>query len=238
MIKKTNIFLKLAVVAVTVSTLLACNNQTKDVSKEVTLDKVVLKESTSKDLSMQVRDGKIIKGYKVGDVATDFKLKDVDGEMVSMADYKDAKGYIVIFTCNTCPFAVASEDRINALDKKYKVLGYPVIAVNPNDPKVQPDDTYELMQAKAKDKGFTFPYLYDANDKVYATYGATKTPHVYLLKKEDNGNVVKYIGAIDDNVRNASSVKETFLANAVDELLAGKDVTVKETKAIGCSIKA
>nr|WP_235906155.1 thioredoxin family protein [Patiriisocius marinistellae] len=187
---------------------------------------------------MQVRDGKIIKGYKVGDVATDFKLKDVDGEMVSMADYKDAKGYIVIFTCNTCPFAVASEDRINALDKKYKVLGYPVIAVNPNDPKVQPDDTYELMQAKAKDKGFTFPYLYDANDKVYATYGATKTPHVYLLKKEDNGNVVKYIGAIDDNVRNASSVKETFLANAVDELLAGKDVTVKETKAIGCSIKA
>ncbi len=169
--------------------------------------------------------------------ATDFKLKDVDGKMVSMSDYKDANGYIVIFTCNTCPFAVASEERIVALDKKYKVLGYPVIAVNPNDPNVQPDDTYELMQKKAKDAGFTFPYLYDANDKVYATYGATKTPHVYLLNKEGGKNVVKYIGAIDDNVRNANAVKDTFLANAIDELLAGKEVTVKETKAIGCSIK-
>lgn len=176
-------------------------------------------------------------GYTIGDAAIDFTLKDVDGDMVSLSDYKEAKGFIVIFTCNTCPFAVASEDRIIALDNEYKSKGYPVIAINPNDPVVQPDDTYELMQAKAKEKGFTFPYLYDAKDKVYAAYGATKTPHVYLLQKEKGKNIVKYIGAIDDNVRNAEAVKVPFLANAIDELLAGKEVSVKETKAIGCTIK-
>ncbi|RDK83268.1 thioredoxin family protein [Marinirhabdus gelatinilytica] len=177
------------------------------------------------------------KGYGIGDIASDFDLKDVNGDMVSLADYKDAKGFVVIFTCNTCPFAVASEERMVALDKKYKEKGYPVIAINPNDPEVQPDDTYELMQKKAKEAGFTFPYLYDASNTVYATYGATKTPHVYLLQKQDEGNVVKYIGAIDDNVRNGDAVKEQFLANAIDELLAGKEITVKETKAIGCSVK-
>ncbi|MGB0789468.1 MAG: thioredoxin family protein [Marinirhabdus sp.] len=177
------------------------------------------------------------KGYGIGDEATDFKLKNVDGAMISLSDYKKAKGFIVIFTCNTCPFAVASEDRIIALDKNYKEKGYPVIAINPNDPSVQPDDTFELMQKKAANKGFTFPYLYDQNDKVYATYGATKTPHVYLLQKIGGKNIVKYIGAIDDNVRNASQVKETFLENAINALLSGKEVPLKETKAIGCSIK-
>jgi peroxiredoxin len=176
-------------------------------------------------------------GYSIGDVAADINLKNVDGKMVSYSDFPNAQGFIVIFTCNTCPYAVANEDRIIALDKEFKDKGYPVIAINPNDPAIQPDDTYELMQNKAKEKGFTFPYLYDAKDKVYATYGAKKTPHVYLLKIEKGLKIVKYIGAIDDNVRSAADVKEAFLANAVNELLAGKEVTVKETKAIGCSIK-
>jgi peroxiredoxin len=176
-------------------------------------------------------------GYTIGDVATDFKLKNVDGKMVSLSDYKDAKGFIVIFTCNTCPYAVASEDRIIALDKEYKGKGYPVIAINPNNPEVQPDDTFELMQKKAKEKRFTFPYLYDESQTVYAKYGATKTPHVYLLQKVKGKNIVKYIGAIDDNVRNASEVKNNYLSNAIAQLMAGKEVTVKETKAIGCSVK-
>ena len=176
-------------------------------------------------------------GYGIGSEAADINLMNTDGNMVSYADYPDAKGFIVIFTCNTCPFAVASEDRIIALDKEFKDKGYPVIAINPNDPSVQPDDTFELMQSKAKDKGFTFPYLYDKSKMVYAQYGAKKTPHVYLLQRENDKNIVKYIGAIDDNVRNGAAVKETFLANAINELLAGKEVTVKETKAIGCSIK-
>ena len=180
---------------------------------------------------------KPINGYTIGDEATDFTLKDVDGDMVSLSDYPDAKGYIVIFTCNTCPFAVASEARIVALDQEFKEKGYPVIAINPNNPEVQPDDTYALMQQKAKEAGFTFPYLYDESQTIYAKYGATKTPHVYLLKKESGKNIVKYIGAIDDNVRNANAVKERFLANAVNELLAGKEVSVTETKAIGCTVK-
>ena len=157
--------------------------------------------------------------------------------MVSLSHYKDAKGFIVIFTCNTCPYAVASEDRIIALDKEFKSKGFPVIAINPNNPEVQPDDTFEKMQQKANEKGFTFPYLYDDSSSIYAEYGAKKTPHVYLLQKEKGKNIVKYIGAIDDNVRNGAAVKDRFLANAVNELLQGKEVTVKETKAIGCSIK-
>ncbi|MEL6812743.1 MAG: thioredoxin family protein [Bacteroidota bacterium] len=176
-------------------------------------------------------------GYTIGDIAADINLMNTDETMVSYDSFPDAKGFIVIFTCNTCPYAVASEDRIIALDAEFKDKGYPVIAINPNDPAVQPADTFKLMQKKAKDKGFTFPYLYDESKSVYAEYGAKKTPHVYLLQKEGGKKIVKYIGAIDDNVRNGAAVKERFLANAVNELLQGKEVSVKETKAIGCSIK-
>ncbi|MEM7187508.1 MAG: thioredoxin family protein [Bacteroidota bacterium] len=176
-------------------------------------------------------------GYTIDSVAADINLMNVDKNMISYDNFPDALGFIVIFTCNTCPYAVASEDRIIALDAEFKDKGYPVIAINPNDPDVQPDDTFELMQQKAKDKGFTFPYLYDKSKSVYAEYGATKTPHVYLLQKEDDKKIVKYIGAIDDNVRNGDAVKDRFLANAVYELLDGKEVTVTETKAIGCSVK-
>ena len=176
-------------------------------------------------------------GYHIGSEVADVTGKNVDGTMISLSDDADALGHIIIFTCNTCPFAVASEDRIIALHEEFKAKGYPVFAINPNDPGVQPDDTFELMQKKAKDKGFTFPYLFDESRSLYATFGATKTPHVYLTKKEQGKNVVKYIGAIDDNVRNASAVKTQFLAEAINELIAGKEVTVKETKAIGCSIK-
>lgn len=177
-------------------------------------------------------------GYKVGDVATDFSLKNVDNKKVSLSYFKAAKGFIVVFTCNHCPYAQAYEDRIVALDKKYKKLGYPVIAINPNNPAKQKDDSFELMQVRAKEKNFTFPYLLDEGQKIYPQYGATKTPHVYILQKTKSGNVVKYIGAIDDNYSDAAAVKEKYAENALDALLKNKDVAVKETKAIGCSIKA
>ena len=177
------------------------------------------------------------KGYGIGDVAPDFSLKNIDGSMVALSDYKSAKGFMIVFTCNTCPFSVANEDRIIALDAKYKNLGYPVIAINPNNPEAKPGDSFAAMQVRAKEKGFTFPYLLDEGQKIYPLYGATKTPHVYLLEKTAKGNEVKYIGAIDDNSRNASAVKERFLENAVNALLEGKEIAVKETKAIGCSIK-
>lgn len=177
------------------------------------------------------------KGYEPGDVATDFKLKNVDGKFVSLADYKKAKGYIVIFTCNHCPYAVAYEDRIIALDKKYAPLGFPVIAINPNDPVAQPKDSYEAMQQRAKEKGFTFPYLFDEGQKIYPQYGATKTPHVFILNKEKGKNIVRYIGAIDNNYADANDVSEKYVEAAVNALLAGKEVEQKQTAAIGCTIK-
>ena len=176
-------------------------------------------------------------GYEIGDKATDFNLKNIDGKMVSLSDYPDAKGFIVIFTCNQCPYAIAYEDRIIELDKKYKKLGYPVIAINPNDPAVQAGDSYEKMIARANEKGFTFPYLFDEGQKVYPVYGATRTPHVFLLKKEKGDLIVKYIGAIDDNHADERFITQTYLADAVDALLADKDPDPDFTKAIGCSIK-
>ncbi|NMH87897.1 thioredoxin family protein [Flavivirga algicola] len=176
-------------------------------------------------------------GYKIGDIAEDFSLENVDGNMVSLSDYKDAKGFIVTFTCNTCPYAVMYEDRINDLNKKYASKGFPVIAIMPNNTDVKPGDNMEAMKTRAKSKGFTFPYLLDKGQKVYPKFGATKTPHIFLLQKTDKGHVVKYIGAIDDNYKSASAVKTKYVENAVDALLEGKEVKQTETKAIGCSIK-
>ncbi|SEQ82572.1 Peroxiredoxin [Hyunsoonleella jejuensis] len=176
-------------------------------------------------------------GYDVGDVIEDFNLKNIDGKMVSLSDYKDAKGFIITFTCNTCPFAIAYEDRIIALDKKYASKGYPVIAINPNNPEAKPGDSFEAMKTRAKEKGFTFPYLVDEGQKIYPKFGATKTPHNYVVQKTKKGMVVKYIGAIDDSSRNPEAVSETYLEDAVDALLAGEEVKTKKTKAIGCSIK-
>ncbi len=177
-------------------------------------------------------------GYSVGDEATDFSLKNVDGNMVSLADFPDAKGFMVIFTCNHCPYSIAYEDRIIALNDKYASQGYPVIAINPNDPEVNEDDSFEKMQERASEKGFSFPYLFDDGQKIYPQYGATRTPHVYLLNKEEGKNIVRYIGAIDDNYEDTNDVSEPYLANAVDALLGGTEISPTETKAIGCSIKA
>ena len=176
-------------------------------------------------------------GYKIGDVATDFSLLNVDGEMVSLADFEDAKGFIVIFTCNTCPYSVAYEDRIIALDKAYKSKGYPVIAINPNDPAAIDGDELADMKVRATEKGFTFPYLQDVGQQVYPQYGATKTPHVFVLQKEGDNNIVRYIGAIDDSSRNPKKVKKRYVEQAVDALLTGKSPSTATTKAVGCSIK-
>ena len=176
-------------------------------------------------------------GYEVGNRVDHFKLKNVDGKMVSTMDYKVAKGFVVIFTCNTCPYAVKYEDRIIALDKKYKAKGFPVLAINPNDPEVQPNDTYALMVDKAKDKNFSFPYLFDPGRKVSAVFGATRTPHIYLLSKNGKKLMVEYIGAIDDNFKDASKVNKKYLEDAIDALLAGKKPMLTNTKAIGCSVK-
>lgn len=178
---------------------------------------------------------KALEGYKVGDTIEDFKLKNIDDQMVSLSDYTDAKGFVIVFTCNMCPYSVANEDRIVALDKKYKQLGFPVIAINPNDPKASRGDSFEDMKVRASEKGFTFPYLFDEGQKVYPKFGATKTPHVYIVSKKTMK--VEYIGAIDNSSRDADSVTEKYVEDVVDALLAGKKPAKTETRAIGCSIK-
>lgn len=183
-------------------------------------------------------DDPVKDGYTIGDKATNFKLENVDGKMVSLSDYKHAKGFIVIFTCNTCPYAQAYEERIISLDKKYASQGYPVIAIMPNNTDLKPGDNMDAMKKKSKDKGFTFPYLIDKDQTIYPQYGATKTPHVYVLERTKQGNIVKYIGAIDDNHQDAASVSTKYVENAVDALLSGKAIKDQETRAIGCAIKA
>jgi peroxiredoxin len=174
---------------------------------------------------------------KPGDKAPGFNLKNIDGNMVSPDSYPEAKGFIIIFTCNHCPFSIAYEDRINALGKTWKEKGYPLLALNPNNPAIQPEDSYENMKKRARSKKFSFPYLLDEGGLIATQYGATKTPHVYLLKKNEEGLKVVYVGAIDDNSRNASDVKEPYLENALNDLENGIEVRVPLTKAIGCSIK-
>src|SRR5271154_4283255 len=122
-------------------------------------------------------------GYEVGDNATDFRLKNVDGKMVSLADYRSAKGFIVIFDCNTCPYSKAYNGRIIALNKKYALQGFPVIAINANDPASSRGDSFEEMVKVAKEKDYDFPYLVDESQAVAKAYGATNTPHVFVLSK-------------------------------------------------------
>lgn len=175
-------------------------------------------------------------GYEVGDMAMDFELKNVNGEMVSLASMPEAKGQVIVFTCNHCPYSIAYEERLVELDKKYKELGYPVVAINPNDPELVPEDSYEKMVERSESAGFTFPYLIDDKQEVFPKYGATKTPHVFVVQKTNAGHKVVYTGAIDDS-KDASEVSETYLSDALDALVAGQEPNPSATKAFGCGVK-
>lgn len=217
---------KMFLIAVGALSLTACKKET-----------TITEENASNDTLAPAETVVERTGYKIGDNATDFSLIGTDDKMHSLSQYPDAKGFIIIFTCNHCPYVIAYEDRINALDAKYKPLGYPVIAINPNDASVQPEDSLDLMKVRAQEKGFTFPYLVDEGQEIYPQYGATKTPHVFVLQKENDNHIVKYIGTIDDNYEDANDVSERYVEDAVDALLAGNEIAVKETVAIGCTIK-
>jgi peroxiredoxin len=176
-------------------------------------------------------------GYEIGDKAINFNLLNVDGNYVTLDDFSEAEGFIVIFTCNHCPYSKLYEDRIIELNKTFGPKGYPVVAINPNDTIKEPADSYSQMIVRAEEKGFDFPYLLDADQSVAKAYGATRTPHVFVLQKSNNDLVVKYIGAIDDNSKSPDDVDEAYVYNAVNDLLAGKTVSPDFTKAIGCTIK-
>jgi peroxiredoxin len=176
-------------------------------------------------------------GYQIGDNATDFELKNVDGTIISLGDYPDAKGFIIAFTCNTCPFSVMYEQRIIDLHNEYAPKGFPVIAINPNDPVKQPGDSFDKMKARAQEKNYPFPYLVDETQAITKAYGATNTPHMYVLQKENDNYSVKYIGAIDNNPKESDKASKRYINDALDALIRGEDVPEKETKAVGCTIK-
>lgn len=176
------------------------------------------------------------KSHEPEQTVRDFKLINTDGKMVSLSDYPDAKGFIVIFTCNHCPFAKLYPPRFNEMHQKYKAFGVPVIAISSTDTIQYEEDSYFEMVKKARAENFNFQYLHDAEQLVAKDFKAQKTPHAYVIWKVKGKWVVKYNGAIDDNGAEPENVTEPYVTNAVDALLQKKKVKVKETKSIGCQI--
>ncbi|MGR6086800.1 MAG: thioredoxin family protein [Arcticibacter sp.] len=177
-------------------------------------------------------------GLKIGDKAPDFNLKSTEGKLISLSGIQGNKGAIVVFTCNHCPFSIAYEDRIIALHKKFSSLGYPVVAINPNDAQKVPEESFKHMKKRAKEKSFPFVYLQDETQETAKAYGATRTPHVFILQREADGTyVLMYIGAIDNNTDDPAAADKKYVENAVTEILLGNTVSLTNTKAIGCSIK-
>ncbi len=175
--------------------------------------------------------------YKAGDIALDFKLRNVKGEMVSLSDIEGADGFIVAFWCNTCPVVKKYDQRLQALHAKYAPKGYPVVAINSNDPAVSPGDSYEKMKETAAKLNYRFEYLYDETQDVARKYGATNTPHIYILTWKDGKLVVDYVGAIDNNADDAAAADRKYAEAALESIIKGQAVAVAGTKAVGCGIK-
>lgn len=166
-------------------------------------------------------------------IIPDFTLLNVDGRMVSTTDFPDAKGFAVVFTCNHCPFAKLYTDRFNDLHDRYVPLGVPFLAINSMDSLIYEEESFDQMKSRAAN--FNFPYLQDASQTVGKSFGAEHTPHAFVVWKEHDRWVVKYSGAIDDNGEHPE-LATPYIANAINELLAGKPVTLPETVSFGCRI--
>ncbi len=161
------------------------------------------------------------------------KMKNIDGKSLSIDDIKGTKGTLVIFSCNHCPYVKAWQSRFVALGNSYQKKGIGVIAINPNDPAVYPEDSYEVMQERARDNQYQFPYVVDATSDVARAFGATHTPEAFLFDSE--GRLV-YHGAIDDDLQ-IDKVTKQYLSDALDALIDGKPIPTPETKSVGCGIK-
>ncbi len=167
----------------------------------------------------------------------DFSLPNVDGRTVSLADYADQQGVAVVFTCNHCPYAVAYELRLIALHNAFAERGIPVVAISSNDAVQYPQDSFDLMKVRAEQRGFPFVYLYDESQAIAHAYGATRTPHVFLLKREGEAWHQVYAGAIDDNYQDAGRVQKKYLAEAMEAVLTGAEPALGQTDPVGCSVK-
>jgi len=171
-----------------------------------------------------------------GQIPSTISLKNVDGKMVSFSDYPTAKGFIVIFTCNHCPFAKLYPKRLNDLNEKYTKLGVPIITISSMDTISYEEDTYLKMIQKAKKEHFNFPYLYDPTQEVAKLFHAQKTPHAFIIWRDGDHFDIAYSGAIDDNGMHPNEVENPYISMALDELLDGKTVSNPETVTIGCQI--
>jgi len=175
--------------------------------------------------------GKFNRVLSIGDKAPAFaSLRNVDGKRHSLANYKRARLVVVAFICNHCPMAKQYEPRMIAFQKKYAAKGVQFVAISSSR---FPADGFEQMQARAKKSGYRFPYLHDPTQKTGRAYGATHTPHFFVL---DGKRRVAYMGAFDDN-KDAAKVEEHSLREAVDALLKGKTPEVAETRQFGCEIE-
>jgi peroxiredoxin len=171
-----------------------------------------------------------------GQTINDFQLLSTSGTNFKLSDNANAKGYIVVFTSNNCPFAKLYPERLKALNKKYEPLGIPLVCIRSTDTTVMDEDVYEKMIELTKREQFNFPYLVDGDQEVAAQFHADKTPHAFVIWKENEQWVVKYSGAIDDNGAEEKKVKHRYVAEAVDALLGGKEVAIKKTASVGCGI--
>ncbi len=172
---------------------------------------------------------------KIGQKAPDFTLPGVDGTDHSLAALLAShKAVAVIFSCNHCPYVRAWEERMIAIQRDYAARGVTLVAIGSNDATRYPDDDFAHMKERAEEQGFNFLYLRDETQEIARAYGATHTPHVFLL---DAQGVLRYQGAIDDNYEDPGSVEFAFLRDALDAVLAGKTPKVAVTDAVGCTIK-
>lgn len=171
----------------------------------------------------------------VGKALPEFQLKNIDGTMIAAGDYRDKRALVVIFSCNHCPYAIAYQDRLIRLQNEYGPQGVQFVLINPNDAKKQPQDSFENMQKRAKEKSYPFPYLHDETQAIARAYGASRTPEAYVFGPDRK---LVYHGRVDDNTEE-KQVRSRDLKDALEMVLAGTPAKIKapETKAFGCTIK-
>lgn len=176
------------------------------------------------------------KTLKLGTEApvADFEMKGTDGKMHTLASVQSKQGTLVIFSCNSCPWAVKWEGRVASIGNAYQDKGFGVIVINSNDPKRVSEDGFDEMVSRAKTLAYEFPYVADPTSRVARAFGASRTPEVFLF--DANGKLA-YHGAIDDNASDANAVEAAYLKDALNALIADEAISTTETKALGCGIK-
>lgn len=174
------------------------------------------------------------KGMPTGTPLPPFHLPGVDGNTWSQEDFRDATLLVIVFTCNHCPYAIASEDRLIALQKEFADRGVRFVLINPNDADRYPDDSFARMIDRAKDKSFPFPYLYDESQEVARRFDAACTPDIFVF---DQARTLRYNGRIDDNWQEPDEVTREDLRTVLEDLLAGREIGIEAVPSMGCSIK-